>query len=546
MNNREPVRMVIIDDIKSVVDGLTSIEWTSCGVEVAGVSANGLDGLALVSETKPDIVITDIRMPRMDGLTMLKEILALKHACKVILISGYSDFEYAKQAVQLGAFDFVVKPFTEEEIVGAVVKARDQVLEERTKVTGIKEMERRLRESMPLLRQEYFTLLVNHRTPWEQAANRWAFLNVGLEPRGFAVMLLSVDGFEEHAAGQNVHEVELVRFSLQNIVEETVGKHAKSVVFRFGVNRFVAVLNEPTLFQVGEIAERCCQNIARFTKFTVSIGVGGTVEHVHELPDSYRQAERALAYHLFTGGNGAVGYDAVAKTGGQEPVGFDGKEELLLVLRSGNGERASALLADISRSLTMADPQPNPLYSLSLYEELAASAIRTLYELVPYQEAQPLVDRYRAARESAGSTLTGLEQRIHALVRGGADLVRDNSLSEGQAIVYKSLDFLKSQLDSNAGVTVADCAACVHLSASYYSSLFKKVTGMTFTQYVTSERINKAKAMIVGGMPVQDVAAAVGYEERRYFSEMFKKATGMTPSEFRESYFRSSTPSDRQ
>jgi len=546
MNNREPVRLVMIDDIKSVVEGLTAIEWSTYGVEVAGVSANGLDGFALVNDTKPDIVITDIRMPRMDGLTMLKEILALKHACKVILISGYSDFEYAKQAVQLGAFDFVVKPFTEEDIVGAVVKAREQILEERAKLTGIKEMERRLRESMPLLRQEYFTLLVNHRTRWEQAANKWAFLNVELEPQGLAVMLLSIDGFEEQAAGQNVREVELMRFSLQNIVEETISKHAKSVVFRSGVNRFVAVLNEPTLFQHGEVAERCCQNIAMYTKFTVSVGVGGMVEHVHELPDSYRQAERALAYHLFTGGNGAVGYDSVAKTGGQEPVGFDSKEELLLFLRSGNGERVSALLADISRSLTQAVPQPNPMYSLSLYEELAASTIRTLYELVPYQEVQPLVDRYRAARESAGSTLTGLEQRIHALVSGGADLVRDNSISEGQSIVYRSLDFLKSQLDKNAGVTVADCAAYVHLSASYYSSLFKKVTGMTFTQYVTSERINKAKAMIVGGMPVQDVAAAVGYEERRYFSEMFKKVTGLTPSEFRESYFRSSTPSDRQ
>lgn len=544
MNNRVDVRLVIIDDIKSVVEGLLTIDWASLGVEVAGVSHNGQDGLELVSRTKPDIVVTDIRMPKMDGLTMLKEILETKHACKVILISGYSDFEYAKQAVQLGAFDFVVKPFTEEEIAETVSRARAETLEERARLTGIQEMESRLRESMPLLRQEYFTLLVNHRTTWENAENRWRFLNVDLEPRGFAVMLLSIDGFEERAAGQCAHEVELERFALQNIVEETIRKHAKSIVFRSGMNRFVAIMNEPQLFAFAEIAERCCQNIESFTKFTVSVGVGGRVDHVHELPDSYRQAERALAYHLFTGGNGAVDYGNVARSDEQAPIAFEGKEELLLVLRSGNAERAAAILADISRTLRTMEPTPNPLYSISLYEELASSAIRTLCELVPPADIQPLVDRYRLARDSAGSTLAGLEQRMLTLVREGATLVRDNSLSEGQAIIYKSLDYLRNRLDRN--VTVSECAGHVHLSVSYYSSLFKKVTGMTFTQYATAERINRAKAMIIGGMPVQDVAAAVGYEERRYFSEMFKKVTGMTPSEFRESYFRAAPPADIQ
>ncbi|MFH5184413.1 helix-turn-helix domain-containing protein [Paenibacillus sp. TAB 01] len=130
--------------------------------------------------------------------------------------------------------------------------------------------------------------------------------------------------------------------------------------------------------------------------------------------------------------------------------------------------------------------------------------------------------------------MSGLEQQLLLLCREGAELVKKNTLSEGQAVIYKAQDFLLSQLERE--VTVTECAAHVHLSVSYFSSLFKKVTGLTMTQYVNTERIQKAKALLIGGMPVQEVASAVGYEERRYFSEMFKKVTGMTPSEFRASY----------
>lgn len=544
MNATNLASLVIIDDIKSVVAGLTAIDWAAHGIELAGVASNGEDGLALADRIKPDIVVTDIRMPRMDGLTMFKALLERGQSCKVILITGYADFDYAKQAVQLGAFDFVVKPFTEEEIVDAVLRARQQVEDDRTRYLGQKEMERKVRASMPLLRQEYFSLLVSHRTPWENAAERWSFLGIELAPRGFTVMLLKIDGFPERVAGMSVREVELIRFSLQNIAEETIGKHARTVVFRAGDDRFAAVLNDPQLFSADEIAERCCQNIASYTKFTVSVGTGGRVEAVHELPDSYRQAESALAYHLFTGGNGAIGYRSLPKADLQEPLALGRQDELLLLLRAGSGDRVSALLDELARTLLAMKPQPNPDYLRSLYEELAAAAIRTLYELVPQAELQPLVDRYKAHRTAPGATLADLQQQLLRLCAGGAELVRGHTLSEGQAIVYRSIEHMKTLLDRN--VTVGECAAHVHLSVSYYSSLFKRVTGMTFTQYVTNEKIAKAKSLILSGKPVQDVAAEVGYEERRYFSETFKKVTGMTPSEFRDSYLGDAKKQERQ
>lgn len=535
MSNPEAISLCIIDDIRSVVEGLTAMDWEEQGIRVAGVSSNGEEGLKLIGEVRPDLVITDIRMPRMDGLSMLRAVLEENRDCKVILISGYADFEYAQQAVQLGAYDFVVKPFSEEDIMSAVLRAKAEIREERTKLLSLREMESKLRESMPVLRQEYFSLLVNHRTSWKEASGRWEFLNIELEPRGFVVMLIEIDRFREQVPEPSIREMELTRFSLLNIVQETIAEFARCVVFRAGQDRYLAVLNDtgPPSSPI-EIAERICLNIERHTKFTVSVGVGGRVEEIGELPDSYRQAQRALSHRLFTEGNAAIPYADIRQSESQEPLALEYKDELLLALRSGHVGRTEAILSAISESLQKRVSRHNPDYLLSLYDELAASAIRAFYEMVPYADIQPLVQKFRTAQGTAGLPLAALHRQLHALCAEGAALVCRNSLSEGQKVVYRAIDYIKSRLSED--IAVGDCAAHVHLSASYFASLFKQVTGMTVTQHITSERIQKAKQLLVDGAQVQEVASAVGYEERRYFSEMFKKITGQTPSEFRAGY----------
>ncbi|MHA6481764.1 response regulator [Paenibacillus sp. strain BS8-2] len=534
MNQSESISLCIIDDIKIVVDGLTAMDWEEQGITVAGVSSNGEEGLQLITRLRPDLVITDIRMPIMDGLSMLRKVLEENRSCKVILISGYADFDYAQQAVQLGAFDFVVKPFSEEDIMAAVLRAKAEIMEERIHLLGLREMEIKLRESMPVLRQEYFTMLVNHRTSWEEASGRWDFLNIKLAPRGFVVMVIKMDRFGEQVAEPSIREMELIRFSLLNIMQETFAEYTNSVIFRASLDQYLAVLNDSGPASPIEIAEKICRNIERYTKFTVSIGVGSRVGEVSELPDSYRQAQQALSHHLFTEGNTAIMYEDINPHGSQEPLALEYKDELLLALRSGNVGRTADILSAISESLQKMVSRQNPIYLLSLYDELAASAIRTFYEMVPYSDIQPLVQNFKSAQGSPGLSLASLQRQLVTLCTEGATLVHKNSLSEGQKVVYKAIEYMKSRLSED--LAVGECAAHVHLSASYFASLFKQVTGVTVTQYMTSERIQKAKLLLVEGAQVQEVATAVGYEERRYFSDVFKKITGQTPSEFRASY----------
>ncbi|KWX83970.1 AraC family transcriptional regulator, partial [Paenibacillus riograndensis] len=138
----KPVKICVIDDIKSVVDMITrKPQWQEYGIEVAGTALDGEEGLQMVREMKPDIVLTDIRMPRMDGLEMTRAILEFAPHCKIIILSAYSEFSYAQQAIRLGAMDFVKKPFSLEEIVNVVLKAKALCLEEREEQEKIMAMQ---------------------------------------------------------------------------------------------------------------------------------------------------------------------------------------------------------------------------------------------------------------------------------------------------------------------------------------------------------------------------------------------------------------------
>src|SRR5690606_28864046 len=140
---------------------------------------------------------------------------------------------------------------------------------------------------------------------------------------------------------------ELMRFTLQNIVEETIRNYTKGMVFRSRGGRFVAVINAPVQSLAMEIAEASRSHFEQYSKFTISVGVGGLAETVSGLPESSRQAEWALAHHLYTSGNGVIGYSDVVQADRTVTLPLDFKDELLLALRSGNGDKASALLAEL-------------------------------------------------------------------------------------------------------------------------------------------------------------------------------------------------------
>ena len=527
-------KMCVLDDIASVIQGISyGIPWHDYGVEIVGTALDGVEGLAIIQEHRPEIILTDIRMPLMDGLVLTQKVLEIMPSSKVILLSGYTEFTYAQQAIRLGAFDFVAKPFSLDDIVGVVLKAAGELKDEQSNHKRIYEMEARVRESMPLLRQEYFNLLLRYSSNEESAREKWDFLDIQMRREGFIVMLVEIDRFSQTIQTLPIEEVELTRFALQNILEETISAHTQGVVFRESINRLVVICNSTQNVESDNLADICRKHCAKYSRYTVSIGVSREMKLISEIYMGYQQAVTALSYNFYTGGNGVFSYGDLCQSDQHvRTYSPDQEKELLFAVRSSNQDAVLAVLQQIRLNCAQMQPLPDPQYFIKMYEELSYMILRVLEEKLSNSELKKLQAGLEELRKAERISLAELQNSLEQLCLKGCILQDKYRSTEAEKVIYKAIQYIKSNLHTE--LSVNECAKQVHLSSSYFSNLFKKVTGHTFLQFVTNERMEQAKLMLLAGQQVQEVASKLGYEDRRYFSDVFKKNLGMTPSEFKQ------------
>ncbi|MDF2837252.1 MAG: hypothetical protein K0Q63_2892 [Paenibacillus sp.] len=528
--------MCIIDDVKTVIDGIIKkVDWQAHGIDIVGTAVNGRDGMQLVREKQPDILLTDIRMPLASGLDMVRELQESGTTAKVIFFSGYSEFEYARESMRLGAFDYVLKPFTVKQIEEVVLRAKAQIEQERAKRLDRLALERKLRESLPYLRQEYFRLLIRHEEQPERAADKWEFLGIDMEPRGFIALAVQIDGLPEDSSPMPVREVELGRFAVQNILEETLKKHAKGVLFREQSGPFVMLINDGGEQGVLALAEACRDNVSLYAKRDISIGMGERADTIGDIAMSYEQARTALSYQFYFGSGSMIAYRDIERQVGMTPHYSPEKEtELLYCLRSGNREGTERLLADMFEECLRYPAPPDPDNLSNLFYGLAFSMYRVLAEKAEPEQRRWLDEQLVALKKGKHASTSELMEEVRTLGLTGCDWMLKRQKSDAGQLIHQAIQYAGERLGTD--LSVQECAAAVHLSPSYFSNLFKKETGLTFMQHVTAARMEKAKQLLLEGMQVQDVTFELGYRDRPYFSELFKKHTGMTPTEFRGKY----------
>lgn len=535
MNPESNLKICFIDDIRTVIEGMSrQIRWDLHGITVCGTAINGLDGMKLIDDCRPDIILTDIRMPMLDGLELTRRVKELLPRSEVILLTGYSDFEYAQKAIQLGAFDFITKPFSLPGIEEVVLKAKEKIENERRKENRMAEMERKVMEGLPILRQELFRYLLHHKADPQETKRRWAYLNPDLNPTHLFVMVIEIDGFKDASCRISIGESELVRFTVQNILEDTITLSTKVFILRDTATRFSAVLNMPSGVTAIDLAEECCSNVRRFTRYTVSVGIG-LPAHAHDLSVSYEQAMQALSYHLYTGGDAVMCYADVKFTAAVPPPHLRNKEqELIRALQAGGREEALEILDQLFHEQKLQKPLPKPEYLISLFYEISFIMLRALQERIPYGDLEDLDMMIRERPIASLASVDDMEQMLKDIAARGCRLIERRTRSQAANIIEEAVLFVRDSLHRE--LHIADAARHVHLSTSYFSHLFKKVTGQTFNQFVIQERMEQAKRLLLEDRQVQDIAESLGYPERRYFSDVFKKYTGLTPSEFRQAH----------
>ncbi|WNS43757.1 helix-turn-helix domain-containing protein [Paenibacillus sp. MMS20-IR301] len=533
-----PLTMCVMDDIQTVVKGIAStIPWPEHRIEVVGTAGNGEQGWELLLEKDPDIVISDIRMPKLSGLALMKRAADRGLRAKFIFISGYSDFSYAQEAVKLGASDYLLKPFTPPEILNAVLKVKSSIEADRAKSEQLVRLEQNMVASRSQLRQDYLTGLLRQETDARLKDSRWQELGIELDSGSLLVMAIEMDCYTEYGYTLRLDENEIIPFAVKNIVDETLKMHTRGVVLRESKQRLAAIFNPPEGMDTAELLELCRENVEKFSKNTVSIGLGTMARGPREIRTAFVHAAKALAYRFYSEGNCIFRFTELAGDNRAAPGYPEEKEkELLYALKSGNEAGCHEIISDIFRQWTLTGEYPDPLSMVRLLTGLAFAMYRAFCDEITEEERIQLEADLMALEENRSLTFGGWKSYIDHFSSMGCEFVEKNRLRDVTQSVNRAREYIRLHLEEN--LTLNSCAQAVHLSPSYFANAFKKETGMTLIQYITKMRMERAKELLIAGAQVQEISLMLGYEDRPYFSGLFKKYCGMTPTAFRQKYLK--------
>lgn len=520
---------VVVDDEPEIREGIRDhIPWTEYGFRFAGACANGIEALASIERESPDVLLTDINMPFMDGLTLTERVQAVSPATKVLILTGYDDFDYAQRALRLQVYDFILKPVTPAELKAVLAKLRERLDEERGKNRDMERLKRQLAESLPLLRERFLNRLSAGMVGIEEAAERSAFFGLDLPIADCCYHLSALD-FDRRESGE---EFDLALIAERNLIEETEEAYHPVLAYHDEEERALILSWHKSADQLLRDALKYAETLrTRFAAAgmgTISIGLGAVVTGLENLAFSRDGALRALAFGLIRGGN--VVMTSRELTGPRPPAEIWGKE-LLRALKTASVAETDALIDRMVDALRKSVEAPDDFYrALTL----------TLAAIVGYMEESGIredevfekgADPFRAVRELRGPTQT--REWFQTLCARVLTVLRSRQENFAAAKAREAADYIIERF-ADPDLSIPSLCKDLYISTSYFSLIFKKYRERTFVDFVTEVRIEKAKELLrTTAMKTYEIAERVGYRDAHYFSLSFRKETGMTATEYR-------------
>jgi two-component system response regulator YesN len=527
-------KIMIVDDEAVVRQGIkSSIQWNEHGFELIGDYVNGRDALEAIELHKPDLVLSDIYMPFMDGLELTRQIQIHYPYIKVIILTGYDNFDYVQQALRLKAYDFIVKPITAKELRDLLDKVKIDMDEENSRYEDISRLQNQLNQSLPLLKERFLEYVVTSRVKADDLEERFQYFKIPWISPDYLVMVIDIDDFGARNDNASEHNMELLRFASYNITNEIVNQQS-GLAFRTREETTVVILSghlEARLYTLAyQLAEEIRYYIEKYLKLTVTVGIGRSYSALDELPLSYKSALSALEYRFLLGKNKVISImDMEGKPVTTPDMNMEWSQRLSSLIKTGTPQEVDRLIVQLITSLKSSNIPIEACY-LQI-QKLIVCLLNTVQELGVNEwtvfASQPLTAIYHF------KTLDEIEIWLKELCSLAMISVSEQRADMTQMQILRAIDYLKENYP-NDKVSLQEISRHVLMSTSYFSLVFKQYTGETFVEYLTRLRIEKAKELLQHTtLKSYEISAKVGYNDPNYFSILFKKHTGSTPMEYR-------------
>ena len=523
------------------------IPWEELGFELVGEAADGEMALPLLIRQKPDLLITDIKMPFMDGLTLAK--LAKKELpeLKIVILSGYDDFNYAKQAINIGVEDYLLKPITKNALIERLSEIRSRYEHEKTQKEYYEKFQREMQAYEKNSSRDFFEALVRGSMDMMEVYKKAEKLGVDIVAEAYNILIFTMNS-EEDFSGQKEGYSEWEAETLE-MLEEFFSGHPSAMLFRSNIFSY-GVLLKGQKESIKEITKECVGKIQgilnrKESKREWFLAVGQPVERLSQIKKSYHTASRAFSQRYLYGEN-ILYYD----------------EMEMMEHRSGQADtNDNAYLKKVD--VNALNPAILQKFLSNGIQEEIENFVKDYFYAIGQEPMESLVFRNYVilnVRFSVITFLKGLgcdtegmepENTEEILVESGKNLenaiayaekmisraitIRDqNSGNKNRSILKTAVDFIDEHyMDEDISLNTA--ANVANVSSNHFSALFSQNMGQTFIEYLTSLRMNKAKELLrCTGMRSSEIAGEIGYKDAHYFSYLFKKTQGMTPSDYRK------------
>lgn len=530
-------RILIVDDEPRQLRAMvTIIQKMKPGYEVHSAQ-NGQKALEIINSMPIDILITDIRMPMIDGLKLIDEVCKQGYQMKTIVLSGYREFEYAQKSISLGVFDYLLKPIKKQELEKVLDKVEKSMQQACEQITQKEYMKEQLKNTLPV----YFERQVNkwlrkeiNETDLNEIESIFPFKGTGI------VIVISIS---KYAAFAETHDAEEVQEMLQHIkftIKDLLSLlgHSISAVLESREGYIVTILNSQKDFNITskdnlKLIDTFIKQMHQEIHLDISVGLGNKYDNIFDYASKgFEEALTAVEYKFYRGTPSIIHFSEVNNCFLKKVIDlYEVELKLSNAVRDLDKNMILKILNDWIRDIVSeedADPikvKDNVIHMIIGQTKILKNIILDKqYEgFITYSEQ--LITRSEDYRE--------LRHNIYQLLSDIIDTLNNRSKDNSHIIIEKCKKYIENHYSEDISLT--DIAQKYHFNSSYFSNIFKKLTGMGFAEYVVKIRLEKAKNLLKHtDDKISDVASKSGFKNDTYFITLFKREFGISPHKYRQ------------
>lgn len=536
------IKVLIADDEQKVCQLIYElVEWEKLGMQVVGLTYNGLEALSAIEKEAPDIVITDIRMPGCGGLEMIQRAKQMKSDINIIIVSGYKFFEYAQNAIKYGVSDYLIKPIKRTELLATLSKMKEQYLQQEQKMCEAKQIEQQLKNNQERIRQRFFTeVLFNngksriYSNCEEINSDYYTNFREGM----FGVLIIKIDyDYHEQCNGG----VRLLAAKAEQLLVGELEEYCYDIESYVTEGYIYAVINfekgnEKTIRKYIKSAfEQIAVQKSLFRQFCFSCAIGEYVTEIEQIKDSYVTACKAVEDRLINGTG------KIYEKGISRELSYDNKVLLNKAIKEIRLYASALQKEEVVKTITHTGRELEKIEGGSGWEikyitlQICENYAAVMKENKFYgKEIDELYENFKASGNQCGQ-LEELFECLKEYIAESMEKIAEDKRKERTRPIRTAKEYIHTNYMKN--ITLEEVGGITGFNASYFSALFKKEMGINFMEYIMEVRMDKAKKLLTETKDsVALVCEHVGYNDIKHFTKNFKMNTGLKPSVYRKIY----------